>query len=191
MDKNSQQYENITRRLRNLLKLAEQGIQGEAANARRLFDSLCAKYGLTIEDIIDTEKRWLYTFEIGRDKNLLTLFVQCHGVVTGEKSLSYYQVSSSKIKVKLTAYQYAELKALWDWHKDNYKREREALLKTITDAYISKHNLYRARTADDEQKQEDYELTEEELERLMRMVAMRGAMSDRSYIKMLGNGKEQ
>lgn len=190
MDKNSQQYENITRKLRNLLRLAEQGVQGEAVNARRLFDSLCDKYGLTIEDIIDTEKRKRYTFEIGRNKDLLTLFVQCHGVVTGEKSLSYYQKSRSEIRVDLTAYQYAELSALWAWHKANYKREREALLKSITEAYISKHRLYRARVGDDELALEDYELTAEELERLAQVAAMRGAMSDRTYIKMLENGKE-
>jgi len=191
MDKNSQQYENITRKLRNLLKLAEQGVQGEASNARRLFDTLCAKYGLTMDDIVDTEKRQLYTFEIGRNKDLLTLFVQCHGVVTGERSLSYYQTSRSEIRVKLTAYQYAELKALWTWHKDNYKRERDAILETITEAYIGKHNLYRAPSADDEQSQEDYKLTAEELERLVRVAAMRNAMGDRFYTRMLGDGKEQ
>ena len=47
------QYESIKEKLKKLLALAERGVQGEAVNARRLFEKLCKKYGVSIEELLD------------------------------------------------------------------------------------------------------------------------------------------
>ena len=70
MDKNSKEYESLQAKLKKLLALAEQGVGGEAVNARRLLEKLCEQYGIDIEELLDRETKHSYTFEIGRAKEM-------------------------------------------------------------------------------------------------------------------------
>lgn len=47
-----EQYESIKNKLKKLLALAEQGVQGEADNARRLLEKLCKEYSVSIEELL-------------------------------------------------------------------------------------------------------------------------------------------
>ena len=183
MTANSEQYESLKKKLRKLQALAEQGYKGEADNARRAIERICEQYGVKLEDILDVETKHRYTFEIGRAKDMMNLFIRCLSTVCDTTDMGYWKPTRSSIKVELTALQYAEVASLFDWHKENYNRELEAFRQSFMSAYIGKHNLY----FDEERNQsgDDDELTEEDIARIRRVWKMREAMSDSTYYKQL------
>ena len=160
MDKNSNQYESIKQKLLKLQALAEKGYQGEAEAAKRAIERICAQYGVTLEEVLCVEQPKRYTFEIGRYKYMLTLFVQCHGVVTGVGTLSYFKRSRNTIAVDLTPLQYAELSSLFEWHKANFLKDLAAMQDTIVEAYVHKHNIFRTLS---EEEQAERDAREEDL----------------------------
>ncbi|MBD5218065.1 MAG: DUF2786 domain-containing protein [Bacteroidales bacterium] len=187
MDKNSNQYESIKNKLLKLQALAEKGYKGEAENAKRAIESLCAKYGITLEEILCEEQVKRYEFEIGRYSYMLTLFVHCHGVVTNSRELKYRQRSRSTIAVDLTPLQYAELCSLFEWHKANFLKDLQAMQKNIVEAYVNKHNLFAQR--DDDEEAPDIELTPARLRHIQAILAMQGELGDNKYYKMLEAAK--
>ena len=76
MNKDKQSFESIKSKLRKLQALAEQGYKGEAEAAKKLLDKLCEQYGVSLEDVLDQEKKNRYRFEIGKGKIWLSLFMQ-------------------------------------------------------------------------------------------------------------------
>lgn len=53
MDKD---FESIRSKVLKLQALAERGEKGEAINARRLLDQLLAKYGVSLEEIVEAQE---------------------------------------------------------------------------------------------------------------------------------------
>ena len=186
MNKNSNQYESIKQKLLKLQALAEKGYKGEAENAKRAIERICAQYGVTLEEVLCEEKPKRYVFEIGRYKYMLTLFCQCHGVVTGKGQLSYIKRSRNTIAVDLTPLQYAELSSLFEWHKANFLKDLAAMQDTIVEAYINKHNIFRTLSEEERAEREarEEELTPAKLRRLAAIMAMQGELGD-TYHKML------
>lgn len=174
------EYESLKEKLKKLQALAERGYQGEADNARRIFENLCKKYGVSIEELIDEQKKKRYCFVIGRNKIYKELFVQCYAKVTGCCSLHYWQVSRNEIEVELTAIQYAELASLFAWHKLNFDRDLDDMKKTIMQAYISKHNLTSGKSSG-----ENRVLTAEDVIELCKILAMREALNNNYFHKMI------
>lgn len=68
-------FESLRDRLLKLQALVEQGFGGEAENARRAIERICKQYGLKLEDVLDVETKHKYTFEIGKGKDMMNLFV--------------------------------------------------------------------------------------------------------------------
>ena len=191
MDRNSTQYESIKQKLLKLQALAEKGYRGEAENAKRAIARICAQYGITLEEVLCVEQPKRYQFEIGRYKYMLTLFCQCHGVVTGKGKLSYIKRSRNTIAVDLTPLQYAELSSLFEWHKANFLKDLAAMQDTIMEAYINKHNIFRT-LSEEEQAERDAreeELTPAKLRRLQAILAMQYELGDNTYHKMLKAAK--
>lgn len=176
------EYESLKEKLKKLQVLAERGYQGEADNARRLFERLCEQYGVSIEELMDEQKKKQYRFVIGRNKVYIELFVQCYAKVTGNRSLRYGRVSRNEIAVELTAIQYAELASLFEWHKSNFDRDLEDMKKTIMQAYISKHHLTSGKSDG-----ESRPLTAEDIIELRKIIAMREALNDNYFHKMISN----
>lgn len=76
----TKEYESIVQRILNLQKLVEQGIGGEAENARLSIEKIVRRYGLSLEEILADEKPEVHTWNVktAREKHL---FIQCLGVV--------------------------------------------------------------------------------------------------------------
>lgn len=179
----NEKYESLKTKLRKLAALAERGVGGEAENARRLMEQICREHGVSLDDVLNVEERKLYRFEIGRRKIDLNLFMQCYAKVTGERRLSYKQPNRSTILVELTAYQYAEISSLFEWHKANFKRDVENLMETLFTAYVDKHNLYRTRS--DDEPDEELSLSPEDIRRIMAAAALRDSLNDNTYCKLI------
>ena len=178
-----EQYESLKKKLRKLQALAEQGYKGEAENARRAIERICEQYGLKIEDILDLETKHQYTFEIGRTKEMMELFLRCLSAVCDTTDMYYWKPTRSSIKVELTALQFAEVSSLFGWHKENYKHELEEFERLFMSAYVGKHNLHFDKERN--YKGDNVELTEKDIARIRRVLKMREAMSDNTYHKLL------
>ena len=136
-------FESLKDKLKKLMALAERGCGGEAENAKRLLERICAANGIDLGQLNDEEKKSRYTFNLGCNGVFKTIFVQCYSKVTNSSSMSYRQETRSKISLELTQVDYAELKGLFEWHKANFKKELEDIKKTFIHAYCQKHRLFR------------------------------------------------
>lgn len=175
-------YESIKAKLLKIQTLADKGCDGEAKAAKLLVDALCKKYGVSIDEILCQETIKTYHFIIGRNKVMRQLFIQCHGKVTNKHKLEYIKYSSAEIGVKLTPLQFAELSNLFDWHKQNLKKEIDNQLDMLLEAYIGKHDLF---SNDPEKPQKDIDLSPETIKRLMAVLSIQGNLSDNVYLKMI------
>ena len=182
MEANNEQLESLKKKLQKLQALAERGYRGEAENARRAIERICEQYGVKQEDVLDIETKHRYTFEIGRSKDMMSLFVRCLSTICDISGMTYSKPSRSSIRVELTALQYADVQSLFNWHKANYERELAEFRRSFMSAYIVKHDIY---TDKDRIGGDDRELTQEDIERIRRVWKMREAMSDNTYHKQL------
>lgn len=186
MSNDKQSFESIKSKLRKLQALAEKGYKGEAAAAKRLLDKLCEQYGVSLEDVLDQEKKTRYRFEIGKGKIWLDLFMQCYANITGNRELRYIRETNSIIRgVELTAYQFAEISNLFFWHKSNLKKDFEQTQRLVFEAYIQKHRIFRDRSNDPEDAEEEQSNQPIDLARLRAMVAMMETLNDNYYHKMI------
>lgn len=182
MDKD---FESIRSKVLKLQALAERGEKGEAINARRLLDQLLAKYGVSLEEIVEAqEEKQPYTFNVKENGYGFTLFTQCYFNVTNEKRMSYRQ-RRRYVTVELTKMQYVELQALYDWHYKQLTKDMKRMQKEFTDAYIQKHRIFGKHG--DDNSEEERELSPEDLQRLLRMLNYMDSMEDTSYYKQIGN----
>lgn len=182
---NNQSFESIKAKLRKLQALAEQGYKGEAEAAKKLLDKLCEQYGVSLEDILDQEKTERFYFEVGKGKIWLDLFMQCYANVTGNKELKYYKESNSRISLILTAYQYAEISNLFFWHKNNLKKDIEQTQRLVFEAYVQKHRIFRDRSNDPEEAQDEQPHEPIDLAHLQAIVAMMDTLNNNWYHKMI------
>lgn len=183
MDKDSKEYKSLLVKLKKLLTLAEQGVGGEAINARKLLERLCEQHGMSVEELLDRETKHRYTFEIGRSKEMMKLFVCCLAKVVDIEDMTYRQPTRSSISIEVTALQRAEILSLFNWHKSNFTHELEEFKQNFLSAYIGKHDLYFEQRETNNNSCE--ELTEEDIARIRRVCAMRVTMSNNCYYKQL------
>jgi len=176
-------YESIKSKLKKLLALAEGGVEGEAHNARILLEKLCRQYGVSLDEIFNTDKKKWYVFNVGSQDIFKNLFLQCYCCVLNTGEMSYRKVSISKIGVELTAYEYAELSAMFKWHKDNFKKDMENMMDTLLISYCTKHDItsHVERTKDTPRKS----MTPEEFNRLRAALFMQDSLSNNYYRKQL------
>lgn len=183
MDKNNKEYESLKTKIKKLLALAEQGVGGEAVNARKLLERLCEQHSVSIEELLDRETKHRYTFEVGRSKEMMQIFVRCLAKVVDIENMTYTQPTRSSISIEVTAFQRAEILSLFNWHKSNFTQELEEFKHNFLSAYIGKHDLYFEQGETNNSSCE--ELTREDIARIRRVWAMREAMSDHYYYKQL------
>lgn len=117
----------ITEILRKVHALAEHGVAGEREAARVKLESLMAKHGLTLEQVISPERAW-YWFYCPKDAESILVNVTCE------------VVNSPKIKVRrhkhemavcLTPAEHADVKDMWTHYFRIYNKERLALRKRM------------------------------------------------------------
>lgn len=186
MNNNKQSFESIKTKLRKLQALAEKGYEGEAQTAKLMLDRLCKQYGVSLEDILDQEKKNRYKFEIGKGKIWLSLFMQCYAHVTGSKELRYIPEASHIIRgVELTAYEFAEISNLFFWHKTNLKRDLKNAERLVFEAYVQKHRIFRDRSKDPEDAKEEQDDKPIDLAHLQAILVMMGTLNDTRYHKQI------
>lgn len=173
-------FESIMEKLKKLKALADRDCAGEAHNARRLLEKMCAKYGVKLEELAE-EKPEKHKFVVGRSVLLHTLFSQCYGyVMKNKQNMSYWRLSRNEIVVECTKLEYVELLSLYEWHKAHFEKEFEEHRQLLLEAYISKHKIYPESSGVDGR-----ELTSAEIERLLKIHALEETLEDVSYHKQI------
>ena len=185
MSKEHSSFETIKSKLLKLQALADKGYKGEAEAAKRLLDKLCKLYGVSLDEVLDREKKSRYRFNVGRAKIYLRLFMQCYANVTGEKELRYIKRSNSEILVELTAYHYAEIANLFFWHKANLKKDIEKTQRLVFEAYVQKHRIFRDRSNDPEDPEEEQEDKPIDFAHLQALLMMMGNLNNNTFHKMI------
>lgn len=169
-------------RLKKLYSLAMRGVGGEKEQAQVILEKLLKKYAVSLdeldEDIINE-----YQLEY-HGKEQESLLRQTVYKVTDNKEAFYglqYTASGRKCKTKLgvkcTAAQKAEIEFLFDFCTRVWGKEREALLQ----AFIQKHKIF-GNLKDGEKGKE---LSAEELEK---MYALMHGLSDEQPLKQIEGG---
>ena len=184
MELTNEKYESVREKLRKLQALAERGYGGEVEAAKAGIKRLCDRYGITPEELLemqDSEKKGIYSFDVGRTYLMRTLFTQCVCKILNKSSYTCWHTSRSVTKLELTEAQYIELSELYNWHKANLERERDEQLKLLAEAYINKHHIF----SDVKANGEDKELTAEDWRRLRKIFHMQATLSDRTFQKQL------
>jgi hypothetical protein len=173
--------EKIKEKLLKLQSLAERGYKGEALAAQRALENLLEKYGLTLDDICDDKMEWRW-IKAGRGKDLKNILFQCYFQIA-DSHKSTYKEYKNEIAFELTNAQYADLMSLFDFHKNQFKKERDKILKNLCRAYISKHEIWNKTDREDEGKEVDRKPMDSET--LHSMLTLINGMEDVSYHKQL------
>lgn len=182
MKKDSQLPEKIKEKLLKLQSLAERGYKGEALAAQRALSNLLMKYNLTIEDLCDDKLEWRW-IKVGRGKDYKTILFQCYYQVVDKTEATYKEPKGlGEIGFELTNAQYADLMSLFDFHKNQFKKERDKILKNLCRAYISKHEIWNKTDSEDD---DEVDRKPMDLETLHSMLALINGMENVSYHKQL------
>lgn len=166
------QREKIAEKLKKIKALAERGVGGEKETAMRMYEELKARYEIEDEEImLDAVTLHWFSYKDDLEEDLLT---QIFYMVTGSASYHHYTGKYSRRKKRgcdCTEIEAAEITLLFNFYKEELKRELEAFLV----AFRCGNNLFPDETARCYQKNDGpaRERTEEE----KRMLKKAGAYS--------------
>lgn len=132
----------------NLKKLMERASNEEEADAaKRALDRKLQRYNITLEDIINqTEKKEIYCIRYS-SKEEKQILIQCVVNLFGSESDIFaksYRYRNGKMEMyfPLTKFEFICLSEFFNFHKEEYKRQFEALKKKMLLAYIENQSIY-------------------------------------------------
>jgi len=179
----------IKERLLKMYHLATDGVDGEKETAQRILEANLAKYGLTMDDLIesnDNEEKKTYWFT-AKDKYQRMLLGQIYGVfVCKTKQYSTYTRKDRKYDVglEMTKVEATELNMIYDFYLNLWKKELEKQKEVLLHAFINKHDIA-LQSANIE------EMTDEEIRMAKRACRMMDDLEDASFKKQLGSGQKE
>lgn len=178
-------YETIKSKILKLRELALRGEHEEAKNAQRRLDNMLSKYNLSLDKILAEKENKKSRFFI-ISTFFSNLFFQCVFQVLNLSTLSYKESKKGHYCIEMTELEYAEVISLFEWHKQNYKREYNIMIKSFFTAYIQKHKIWRKTKPTDEELAElDDNRTEIDYEEMRRIIVLQNSMSDNKYVRMI------
>lgn len=179
-------YESIKTKILKLRELVLRGEHEEAKNAQKHLDNMLSKYNLSLDKILAEKENKKGRFFI-ISTFFSKLFFQCVFQVLNLSKLSYKESKKGHYYIEMTELEYAEVISLFEWHKQNYKREYDMMIKSFFTAYIQKHEIWRKTKPTDEELAELEDNRDEiDYEEIRRIIALQNSMSDNRYVKMIG-----
>lgn len=178
-------------RLGKIVALAKHGVAGEKENAIRMVKSICIRYGLDFDAVMENVEIGEYTFEYSNtiEKALLPQILQkfCKPYPDQVMDILFSQ-QVKKMWIKTTKEKYVEGLNAWDVLRKLYKVEQEKVLKTLLFAFLDKHDLYHNPTEEEKKRLQDYKEDPEEMELRIRGRRMASSLEDAKLFKRLGDG---
>lgn len=173
----------IDAKLGKIIQLAKHGVGGEKTNALRLVISMCEKYGLHIDDVMNADeptKRFVIKYKSKRD---LTLICGIASKLLDQAKGFMYNAYLKELYVDTTTAKYVELQYAVGVYLEAYKRERRKILKDIPRAFAMKHQLWAESSEPGQIK------NLKQFEEFQRRQRLAGQMEDVHINKALGGGK--
>ncbi len=170
-------YESIVEQIKKVKILAENGISGEKENAKNLLEKLLKKYKISLEELItDETKEYKFKFTTEYERKILNQCVAKFAPTI--KQYIRYKTSKGVFKkniigIELTKMQFLDIKTSAKFYTALFAKE----LDLFFIAFISKHDIFRETTSNDEASEST--LTPEEAEAIRNMMS---GLSDTSYI---------
>lgn len=175
----------IKERLLKMYALATNGVDGEKETAQKILEANLAKYGLTIDDLVESnEKKKIYWFT-AKDKYQRMLLGQIYCVfVCKTKQYSTYTRADRKYDVglEMTEVEAIELNMIYNFYLNLWKKELEKQKEILLHAFINKHDIS-LQTVNIE------EMTDEEIRMAERACRMMDDLEDVSFKKQICSGQ--
>jgi hypothetical protein len=147
-------------RLRRLKALAERGVNvGERENAATLLLKLCAKYGISVDDVEGDDEKDMVWFVHKQGSLFRKLMVQVIAKVCGQQPI-YKRGKERILGTYCTKAQAIEIEMDYDFYLTGLKEEFARMLKV----YIQKNHIVPETTKDDTSDDaEETEWTDEDM----------------------------
>ncbi|WP_172202183.1 hypothetical protein [Campylobacter sp. RM16188] len=130
--------EKLKAKLLKLQALAEQGIGGEATNAKNILEKILKKHNIDINSFLDDTKtkKYFFGYKTEFEKRLLfRIFMKIKSLFV-EDDFKYFQ-RGKKIGFELSEYEFIEFEIL----KEGYFNAWKKTLKNMETAFVWKHHL--------------------------------------------------
>lgn len=165
---------------KKLKALADKGVGGEAVNAAKKLELICLKHGINLEDL-DDEKLQMGWFNVRPEQR--KFFIQVVSSVLGNDFDTYSRLKNGKkikdvVGIELKPAQIAEIEMKFSFYWRAYQEEHDIFYR----AFIQTNQLYVKGSS----AQKD--LSAEEEEKLLRILAMAQALKKHQFRKQLANG---
>lgn len=186
-----EQEELIKVKIKKIKALAEQGVGGEKEAARKLLLDLCVKYGIELEELNEEEARREYVFKVRTSVH--HLFAQCYVNLYGvgerfrEEVHIYKNGRGYEYSVMLTPTEYIEFNLFWEWHRQNFLKERKKIRKLFYDGYLSKHKLYPCSEDEDFKNRKREPMSYDDM---LKVAAMANICEDVTFHKQIEGGND-
>lgn len=164
--------------LLKLKALAERGVDGEQENAREMLVKMLERHGLELEDI-EGGKIYKHEFTYGREYKKLSRQI-IHTVLGYDAEVYEYKKKKQVWIVNCTEAQGIEIEQKISHYVKAFKKEVEILYL----AFIHKHELF-AKTTCSKQEEESQLLTDEEVEKITKMLSMMQSLDNAPLYKSL------
>ena len=164
--------------LRKVKRLADSGVAGERHVAQQKLAALLARHHLKVEDLIASTDRQEYSFPFTRQDELDVL-LHCYNVVRPSPGTTIQFKRSQHRKLvwfDLTPLELADLRLLWKHHRTHYRAERKKFLARFEHGYLMTNDLAASGG-------EPRELTKEELDELLAILALSSGITKKPWIK--------
>ena len=174
----------ISAKLRKILVLAKQGVEGEKDNALRILQKYLDANNLTMADLDDADEKILpfeFTYNTEYERRLLAQIIFACEFENWDGHYYRYKYAKKTLHYKFTRAQYIEVSFLYDLHK-------KALTETLGiaySAYIVKNGIFGEQDDD-----EDTPRTKEDRERSRKILAMVEGIDKTKVYKEIESNKE-
>lgn len=169
--------QNILNKLTKIKALVERGEQGERKAAEQALQNLLSKYNISIEDLENEEIK-------GRSFHVMPadwfIFTQIKVHMFYKRSLWQSKKKSWYI-IDMTQAEFIEFSAMFDFHKNQYKKEIDKITDSFKSAYVHKHDMFWKGDKDDVDKSRN-DVSLEEIERVRGLMGM---LEDASFRKSI------
>lgn len=180
--------ETIIDKLKKLAALAQRGEYGEADNARRLLEKQLQKYGLTMDDLENADrKERVFDYKTKYEFNLyLAVFVHALGSKSYALKNGKYNANTKHFWLQLTDLEFADVCDQLDFYCKQFKKERKQIMDNLIGAFCIKQDLF-----DPDASKDMDDLTDDRLELLREQLKIARAMSGEHYTPRSGRLEKQ
>jgi hypothetical protein len=181
------QDDSIISLLKKIKALADRGVNGEREAAKAKLAALLKRYNIKPEDLLTETDRQEWPFKFANEDELDVL-CHCYNTIRPSEDDQIHFKRTRRTRLAwfdLNKLELADLMAMWAHHRRHFRSERKKLTANLKRAYIQRQDLARVGG-------EERELTPEETQELMSVLALANGITRKPWLKtraLIGGAK--